>query len=86
MLKGLMGIVATGFSLWVVWYEFRDSIFEYRVFLLLILAWAIFGFVLFLDKLVGVDEQTTNEKIDELIKEIRLDREQRAKEAKKDGQ
>lgn len=85
MLKGIMGIVATGFSLWLVWFEFGDSIFDHTVFMFLILAWAIFGFVLFIDKLREVDKQTINEKIDELIKEIRLDREQRAREDKRDG-
>lgn len=84
MTKALMGIAAIAFTLWLVWYEFGEGIFENIKFMLLILIWVITGFTLFLDDLTKV-EKTSDEKIDELIKEIRLDREQRNREANKDG-
>ena len=85
MIKAGMGIAAIAATLWLVWYEFGKPVFENPLFLVLILMWALFGYILFLDRLSEDDNKTSDEKIDELIKEIRLDREQRNREVKRDG-
>ena len=86
MIKSIMGIVAVGLTLWLVWYEFGSSIFENITFMVLILMWSVLGFILFLDALGEGSKKTSDEKIDELIQEMRLDREQRAGEVKSDGE
>ena len=82
IIKAIMGVVAVVLTLWLVWYEFGSSIFDHIIFMLLILIWAVLGFALFLDALGEGSKKPSDEKIDELIKEIRLDREQRAREVR----
>lgn len=78
--KGIFGITFASLSLWLLWYEFTGSIFEDRTFLLLVMMWALMGLVFFLDEWNKAERKTTSEKMDELITEIKADREQRDKE------
>jgi len=70
ILKAIMGVVAVVLTLWLGWYEFGVSIFEQKLFMLLILMWAVLGFALFLDALSEGGKKTSDEKIDALIEKM----------------
>ncbi len=65
--KAFFGIILASVTLYLVWYEFEEEIFRDPNFLLLLMIWALYGFVFFLDGLAQASKKTTGDKVDDLI-------------------
>ncbi len=77
VMRGVANLIFFGLSLWLAYKEFGTGMFKENVFWLLFLLWAYISFSLFWAQWDDSHEESVNDKLDELIVEIRKDRESR---------
>ncbi|MFC2005090.1 hypothetical protein ACFLUY_02580 [Chloroflexota bacterium] len=65
------------FSLWAVYYEFGSGIFDKPAVIIVIIYLGFLGYVLFRMRWTEYRKKSTDEKIDELLEEIKQDRNER---------
>jgi hypothetical protein len=89
VISGLGSITFAGLTIFLAKEEFGSTIFYNPIFWLLICGWVYFSFVAFLMKLDELKDKKTEDKIDaqiqkidELINEIRKDRDERNNQRK----
>jgi hypothetical protein len=70
LIQGLGTVLFTCLTIWLASREIPD-IFHQNVFWALLLTWAYVNFTMFLSRWSDANKKTTDEKIDELISEIR---------------
>ena len=69
--KVLLAMSAIGVSLYVTQIDVGKEIFRKPEFLLLIFIWGLFGIVVFLDELKLAKDKKTDDKIDDLVTEVK---------------
>lgn len=66
-----ISVVLLGFSIWAIYYEFGWSIFNQPVLLLIFVYLGFLGYVLFRFRWAEATKKSTDEKLDDLIVEIK---------------
>jgi hypothetical protein len=84
VVKVTFRLLLAGFSLFVIWYEFND-IFESQLFIGLLMAWFVYAVMFFVSDWIDANKPTIEDKLDELIQEIRQDRDERKRKENYDG-
>ena len=82
VIKAIGKLVAVGVTIYVVWYEF-PLLSEHVNFLMLLMTWVMYGVLAFIIDIRQSKEKPIGEKIDDLIAEIKVDREQMHNELEK---
>ena len=84
LVEMVFGIILLFLSIWAIYVEFGWNVFNNSIPLLIFLYLAFFGYILFRIRWRAASEKSTDEKIDELyskidelIKEMRRDRDER---------
>ncbi len=79
LMQGISNLAFVGLSFWLAYREFGVDMFYENTFWFLVLVWAYISFTMFLTKWDDLAKKDTDDRIDELITEIRKDRESREK-------
>ena len=73
VLRAISRLVAVLITIFVIWHEFPELVTD-ALFLWLLMTWGIYGVIVFWLDYRQAKKRTTDEKLDELIQEIRADR------------
>lgn len=71
IVNAVMALAAFGLTIWLSWYEYGSRVFQHPAFWLLITVIAYFSLSVFTTKWQAAGQKNTDDKIDELIVEVR---------------